>query len=206
MIFRVRLILAGLITVFLSATPVLAKSVFMVCNGLFLVERTAGEAIEADEFAGAVYLTVDVVGEEISRVRLVPIERERRTASFDLVRPLTRVDTAASLPRKTPATGMDEGDNVEFSTSDDELFISSVSRFGPMVHAVIGQDPFAETPQRVSEMKMQLNRFSGAVRIEWRWHEVRDYLPVGAIRSIKKRYTDQKIFTADCDLMKQPLF
>ena len=159
-----------------------------------------------DEFAGAVYLTFDTEGGEIFRVRVVPIERERRSAGLDLVRPSKRIDTAALSPTNAPVTGMDDGDNIEFSTSDDELFVSSVSRSWPMVHAVIGDDPFAETPQRVNEMNMQLNRFSGAVRIDWRWHEVRDYLPVGAIRSIKKRYTDRKIFTADCDLMKQPLF
>jgi hypothetical protein len=33
-----------------------------------------------------------------------------------------------------------------------------------------------------------------------------DYLPLGAIRSIKKRYSDHKLFTADFDLMRQRLF
>jgi hypothetical protein len=28
----------------------------------------------------------------------------------------------------------------------------------------------------------------------------------GAIRSIKKRYSDHKLFTADCDVMRQRLF
>ena len=36
--------------------------------------------------------------------------------------------------------------------------------------------------------------------------EARDYLPLGAIRSIKKRYSDHKLFTADCDVMRQRLF
>ena len=65
MIFCVRLMLAGMVMVFLSATPVLAKSVFMVCNGLFEVEQTKGEGIGVDEFAGAVYLTFDTEGGEM---------------------------------------------------------------------------------------------------------------------------------------------
>ncbi|MDB4247751.1 hypothetical protein N9847_00515 [bacterium] len=35
---------------------------------------------------------------------------------------------------------------------------------------------------------------------------LRDYLPLGAIRSIKKRYSDHKLFTANCDVMRQCLF
>ena len=80
-----------------------------------------------DEFAGAVYLTFDTEGGEIFRVRVVPIERERRSAGLDLVRSSKRINTAALSPTNAPVTGMDEGDNIEFSTSDDELFVSSVS-------------------------------------------------------------------------------
>jgi hypothetical protein len=35
---------------------------------------------------------------------------------------------------------------------------------------------------------------------------LRDYLPLGVIRSIKKRYSDHKLFTADCDVLRQYLF
>ena len=44
-----------------------------------------------------------------------------------------------------------------------------------------------ETPTNAHEMNVRLNRVSGRVQVDWHWHEVRDYLPLGAIRSIKKR-------------------
>jgi hypothetical protein len=34
-------------------------------------------------------------------------------------------------------------------------------------------------------MNIRLNRVSGRVQVEWHWHDVRDYLPLDAIRSIK---------------------
>jgi hypothetical protein len=72
--------------------------------------------------------------------------------------------------------------------------------------AVNGDDPYVETPTNAHEMNIRLNRVSGRVQVDWHWHEVRDYLPLGAIRSIKKRYSDHKLFTADCDVMRQRLF
>ena len=75
-----------------------------------------------------------------------------------------------------------------------------------MVHAVIGDDPFAKTPVNLHEVKLQMNRFSGALKIDWYWHQVCDYRPLGAIRAVKKRYSDHKSFTADCYLMKKRLF
>ena len=56
------------------------------------------------------------------------------------------------------------------------------------------------------EMTVQLNRISGRVQVDWHWHEVPDFLPVCAIRSIKKRYSNQKLFAADCEVMQQRLF
>ena len=35
---------------------------------------------------------------------------------------------------------------------------------------------------------------------------LRDYLPLSTIQSIKKHYSDHKLFTADCDVMRQRLF
>jgi hypothetical protein len=55
-------------------------------------------------------------------------------------------------------------------------------------------------------MNIRLNRVLGRVQVDWHSHEVRDYLPFGAIRSIKKRYSDHKLFTANCDVMRQCLF
>ena len=75
-----------------------------------------------------------------------------------------------------------------------------------MVFVVKGDDPYVETPTNEHEMNIRLNRVLGRVQVERHWHEVRDYLPFGAIRSIKKLYSDHKLFTADCDVMRQRLF
>jgi len=55
-------------------------------------------------------------------------------------------------------------------------------------------------------MTVQLKRTLGRVQVDWHWHEVPDFLPVCAIRSIKKRYSNQKLFAADCEVMQQRLF
>ena len=75
-----------------------------------------------------------------------------------------------------------------------------------MVFAVNGDDPYVETPTNAHEMNIRLNRVSGRVQVDWHWHEVRDYLRLVAIRSIKKRYSDHKLFTGDCDVMRQRFF
>ena len=105
-----------------------------------------------------------------------------------------------SVARCQPANG----DLIDFATNQDDLWISKVSQSGPMVFAVNGDDPYVETPTNEHEMNIRLNRVLGRVQVDWHWHwhEVRDYLPLGAIRSIKKRYSDHKLFTADCDVMR----
>ena len=60
--------------------------------------------------------------------------------------------------------------------------------------------------RRASWLLLLLLLFSGRVQVNWHWHEVRDYLPLGAIRSFGKRYSHHKLFTADCDVMRQRLF
>ena len=77
------------------------------------------------------------------------------------------------------------GNLIDITTSEDDLWISKVSQSGPMVFAVNGDDPYVETPTNAHEMNIRLNRVSGRVQVDWHWHEVRDYLPLGAIRSIK---------------------
>ena len=86
-----------------------------------------------------------------------------------------------TLSSKHPANG----DLIDFTTSEDDLWISKVLQSGPMVFAVNGHDPYVETPTNAHEMNIRLNRVSGRVQVDWHWHEVRDYLPLGAIRSIK---------------------
>jgi hypothetical protein len=174
-----------------SVVPAAANTVSMVCNGLFDVERMRGEITETEQFDGSVYVTVELDGGDVSRVQMVPIERNRRMSSLDFIK---------NMPQ--PANG----DLIDFTTSQDHLWISKVSQSGPMVFAVNGDDPYVETPTNEHEMNIRLNRVSGRVQVDWHWHEVRDYLPLGAIRSIKKRYSDHKLFAADCDVMRQRLF
>jgi hypothetical protein len=55
-------------------------------------------------------------------------------------------------------------------------------------------------------MELRLNRFSGYISIAWHDHQVRDVKPEGALRSIKKRFSNTKTFAADCNTMKQRIF
>ena len=57
-----------------SVTPATANTVSMVCNGLFDVERMRGEITETEQFDDSVYVTVDLDGDDVSRVQMVPIE------------------------------------------------------------------------------------------------------------------------------------
>jgi hypothetical protein len=47
---------------------------------------------------------------------------------------------------------------------------------------------------------------SGYITISWQDHQVREVKPEGALRSIKKRYSNSKTFSADCNTMKQRIF
>jgi hypothetical protein len=107
-----------------------------------------------------------------------------------------------TLASKHPASG----DLIDFNTSEDDRWISKVSQSSPMVFAVNGDNPYVETPTNAHEINIRVNRVSGRVQVDWHWHEVRDYLPFGATRSIKERYSDHKLFTADYDVMRQRLF
>ena len=179
-------VLAGAAVV--TPAPVLARAVVMVCNGQFMTYRAVGEANKHEAFDASMYLTVSVRAGQVDQVRLVPAARNRPMASLDLAR-----DAAAGM-------------EPEIRTSDDMLYVRRSTQSSPMIHAVIGDDPFAKTPVNLHEVKLQMNRFSGALKIDWYWHQVRDYRPLGAIRAVKKHYSDHKSFTADCDLMKKRLF
>lgn len=172
----------------LTPALVLARAVVMVCNGQFVTDWAVGEANKHEAFDASMYPTVSVRAGQVDQVRLVPAARNRPMASLGLAR-----DAAAGM-------------EPEIRTSDDMLYVRRSAQSGPMIHAVIGDDPFAKTPVNLHEVKLQMNRFSGALKIDWYWHQVRDYRPLGAIRAVKKRYSDQKSFTADCDLMKKRLF
>jgi hypothetical protein len=55
-------------------------------------------------------------------------------------------------------------------------------------------------------MHLRLNRFSGYITISWQNHQVREVRPEGAIRSVKKRYSNSKSFAGDCSTIKQRIF
>ena len=69
-----------------SVVPAAANTVSMVCNGLFDVERMRGEITETEQFDGSVYVTVELDGGDVSRVQMVPIERNRRMSSLDFIK------------------------------------------------------------------------------------------------------------------------
>ena len=66
----------------------------------------------------------------------------------------------------------------------------------PHGFAVNGDDTYVETPTNAHKMNIRLNRVLGRVRVNWHWHEVREYLPFGTIQIIGKRDSDYKLFTA----------
>jgi len=150
-----------------------------------------GEITETEQFDSSVCVTVDLDGGDVSRVRMLPIERNCRMASLDFIK---------NMPQ--PANG----DLIDFTTSEDDLWISKLLQSGPMVFAVNGDDPYVETLTNAHEISIRLNRVSGRVQVDWHWHEVRNYSPLCAIRSIKKCYSDRELFTADCDVMRLRLF
>jgi len=180
-----------------ALAPFVANTVSMVCNGLFNVERMRSEITETEQFDGSVYVTVELDSGDVSREQMVPIDRNRRMSSLGLI---SSLDFIQNMPQ--PANG----NLIDLTTSEDDLWISKVLQSGPVVFAVNGDDPYVETPTNAHEINFRLNRVSGRVQVGWHWHELLVYLPLGAIRSIKKRYSYHKSFTADCDVMRQRLF
>ena len=114
-------LLSLLLLLLFSVMPAAANLVSMVCKDLFDVERMHGEITQTEQFDGFVYVTVDLVGVDVSRVRMVPIERDRHMASLDFIK---------NVPQ--PANG----DLIDVTTSQDDLWINKMSQSGPMVFAV----------------------------------------------------------------------
>ena len=213
----------------LSASNAYAATVFLVCDGNFKTitgisdTRTRSEGTRAslgssyydgtntmgqetftiaaaldktipveDEFKGAFYLSIDGSNGVFSRVKLQPFERDVRLPSLDL----------------QPEESMENGimRSVNIVASEDELLLSARSESGGLVEALVEGRPMTPTREIVKDMSLSLNRFNGRLEIEWKDHEVRDYKPVGAIRSTKKRYSDVKRFDAMCKTMQERLF
>ena len=52
------------------------------------------------------------------------------------------------------------GDLFDFTTSENDLWISKVLQSGPLVFVVNGDDPYVETQTNANEMNIWLNRVS----------------------------------------------
>ena len=173
------------------AGSAMAKTVFLVCDGEFITSTAINGPIETDQFDGALYLSVEADDFAVRRVKLLPFERSTRLAAIDLM----------PHPRST-----DDGRVTVFTSTEDELVIEQTEAHGKMVNALVGDDPLALTPESLHVMNLRLNRFSGYITISWQDHQVREVKPEGALRSIKKRYSNSKTFSADCNTMKQRIF
>jgi hypothetical protein len=173
------------------AGPAMAETVFLVCDGEFITSMAINWPIETDQFDGALYLSVEADDFAVRRVKLLPFERSTRLAAIDLM----------PHPRST-----DDGRVTVFTSTEDELVIEQTEARGKMVNALVGDDPLALTPESLHVMNLRLNRFSGYITISWQDHQVREVKPEGALRSIKKRYSNSKTFSADCNTMKQRIF
>ena len=125
------------------------------------------------------------------RDKLLPFEGSTRLATIDL----------APHPRPT-----DDGQVTVLTSTEDELVVEQAEARGRMVNALVGDDPLALTPESLHMMHLRLNRFYGDITISWQCHRVREVKPESALRSIKKRYSNSKTFSADCNTMKQRIF
>ena len=171
--------------------PAMAKTVFLVCDGEFITSTAINGPIETDQFDGALNLSVEADDFALRRVKLLPFERSTRLAAIDLM----------PHPRST-----DDGRVTVFTSTEDELVIEQTEARGKMVDALVGDDPLALPPESLHVMILRLNRFSGYITISWQDHQVREVKPEGALRSIKKRYSNSKTLSADCNTRKQRIF
>ena len=81
-------------------------------------------------------------GGDVSRLRMVAIERDHHMASLDFIK---------NMPQ--PANG----DLIDVTTSQDDLWINKMSQSGPMVFAVNSDEPYFEMPPNAHEMNIGLN-------------------------------------------------
>ena len=171
--------------------PAFAKKVFLVCDGQFEASTAMNGSVGMEQFDGSLYLSVEADDFAVRRVKLLPFERSTRLAAIEL----------------TPHPGStDDGRVTQFTATEDELIIEQTESHGKMVNALADDDPLALTPESLHVMHLRLNRFSGYIAISWQDHQVRDVKPEGALRSVKKRYSNSKSFAADCSTMKQRIF
>ena len=147
--------------------------------------------VETGQFDGSLYLSVEADDFAVRRVKLLPFERSTCLATFEL----------------TPHPGStDDGRAIQFTATEDERVVEQTESHGMMVNALVDDDPLALTLESSHVMHLRLNRFSGYSAISCQDHQVRDVKPEGALRSVKKRYSNSKSFAADRSTMKQRIF
>ena len=171
--------------------PAFAKTVFLVCDGQFETSTAMNGPVETEQFGGSLYLSVEADDFAIRRVKLLPFERSTRLAAIEL----------------TPHLGStDDSRVIQFTATEDERIIEQTKSHGMMVTALVDDDPLALAPESLHVMHLRLNRFSGYITISRQDHQVLEVKPEGALRSVKKRYSNSKSFAADCSTMKQRIF
>ena len=108
---RASWLLSVLLLLLFLVMTVVANSVSMVCKSLFDVERMHGEIIDPEQFDGSVYVTADLDSGDVSRLWMVPFERDRHMSSLDFIK---------NMPQSA------NGDLIDFTTSQDDLWISKM--------------------------------------------------------------------------------
>ena len=147
--------------------------------------------VETEQFDGSLYLSVEADDFAVRRVKLLPFENSTRLAAIE----------------STPHPGSTyDGRVAQFTAIEDELIIEQTESHGKMVNALVDDDPLALTPESLHVMHLRLNRFSGYIAISWQDHQVSEVKSDGALRSLKKRYSNLKSFTPDRSTMKHRIF
>jgi hypothetical protein len=75
---------------FWSAMSSAANLVSMVCNWMFDIERMLGEITETKYFDGTVYVKAHLDGGDVSRVWVLLIGQNRRTAPLDFIKNISQ--------------------------------------------------------------------------------------------------------------------
>ena len=156
-----------------------------------MISTAINGPIETEQIDGALYLSVEADDFAVRRVKLLPFERSTRLAAIDLM----------PHPRLT-----DDGQVTVFTSTEDELVIEQTEARGKMVNTLVGDDPLALAQESLHVMHLRLNRFFGYITTPWQDHQVLEVKPEGALRRIKKRYSNSKTFLADCNTMKPRIF
>jgi len=184
------------------------RTVFLVCDGTFTLRSDSVPDAPPDRFDGAIYLSITQQGDNFTQVKLQPFEGSERLRSQlfaptpAAVAPAPQSDALqANVPGVAPPFH-----TVSIAASNDELTLTERRESGVHVKARIDDQPLVQTRAVVDTVEMNLNRFSGRMRLIWGARRVHDVRPAGAIRATKVSYLDSKLFEATCHTMQERLF